>query len=145
MVKREIQSVEISCLIQSTEDGERVKNAIQKNLGVEGPPDRQVLEGHFGNEIVHMSWHLVGDDAWRSFVSFRDLLGESGREGLIRNLDDHLDEHATLFVRLNKQTLMGGLAVVSDADPVRIRIKPRGFMMKGPPEPFYRRLMEVDR
>jgi RNA binding exosome subunit len=142
LAQREIQSLEVSCFVQATEDEERVLISIMKLLGIEREPEREVLEGHFGNAIVDLSWHLTGEDAWNSFRLLMSALGRDGRRELARELDAYLDDHGALYVRLNKQTLIAGTATFSSADPVRIRVKPRSFMMKGPPREFYERMME---
>ena len=145
MTQREIQSVEVSCFVQSTEDEDKVRANVQRYLGLEQSPEEEALEGHFGNRILHVRWHLTGEEAWNCFMTLISLLGDDGRTRLLADLAAHLDEHRALYVRLDKQALMGGAGVISDADPVRIRIKPRSFMMRGPPEAFYGRLMEVGR
>lgn len=145
MAQREVQSVEVSCFIQSTEDEERVKAQIQRCLGLVQGREEEALEGHFGNRILHVSWHLIGEEAWDCFQAILTLLGESGREELLESLTAHLDEHRALYVRLSKQALMSGGGVISDTDPVRIRVKPRSFTIRGPPESFYERLMERGR
>ena len=142
MVQREVQSVEVSCLIQSTEDEEKVKERIQRYLGIVERPEEEALEGHFGNRILHVRWHLVGDEAWGCFQTLLSLLGNRGKEELLGSLTAHLDEHRALYLRLDKQSLMNGAGVISETDPVRIRVKPRSFLIRGSPESFYERLME---
>ena len=140
-VQHEIQAVEISCFVQATEDEEKVRAAIARSLGINQDPEIEDLEGYFGNSILDLKWHLTGEDAWTSFRALVSLLGETGRRELLRDLGTYLDEHGALYVRLNKQTLMIGIATLSSSDPVRIRVKPRRFMMKGPPGQFYERMM----
>jgi len=143
MAQREVQSLEVSCFIQATEDEAKVRGSVKKYLGIELEPELDSLEGHFGNRILHAKWHLTGEEAWTSFRTLVGLLGTEGRSELKRNLSSHLDEHGALYLRLNKQTLVGGVMVFTDADPVRVKVKPRGFMMRGAPEQFYERLMEL--
>jgi hypothetical protein len=38
--------------------------------------------------------------------------------------------------------LMKGSAVLASSDPVRVRVKPRSYVMKRDPEGFYTRLFE---
>jgi RNA binding exosome subunit len=142
VVQREVQSVEVSCLIQSTEDEERIKERVRRYLGIAQSPEEEALEGHFGNRILHVRWHLTGDEAWNAFQALLSLLGYGGVGELLGSLTAHLDEHRALYVRLNKQALMNGIGAISDTDPVRIRVKPRSFMIRGSPESFYQRLME---
>jgi len=141
VAQREVQSVEVSCLILATEDEERVKERIRRYLGIEQSPEEESLEGHFGNRILHVRWHLTGEEAWTCFQTLISLIGERGREELLVSLAGHLDEHRALYVRLNKQALMSGAGAFSDTDPVRIRVKPRSFMIRGATESFYERLM----
>lgn len=145
MAQREIQSVEVSCFIQATEDEARVTDRIGRSLGIEQEPEREELEGHFGNKIVHVKWHLTGDAGWTCFQTLRSLIVGEWKTELERNLGAYIDEHGALYLRLDKQTLMSGLAAISFGDPVRIRVKPRGFMIRGSPERFYERLLELDR
>jgi RNA binding exosome subunit len=145
VAQREIQSVEVSFFIQATEDEERVRGNVGRFLGIAQVPEEDELEGHFGNRILHVRWHLTGEEAWGCFRTLLSVLGGDGRKELLANLAFHLDEHRALYLRLNKQALMDGVGVISDADPVRIRIKPRSFMMRGSPESFYERLMEQSR
>lgn len=141
MSRREIQSVEVSCLIHATEDGERVKDSIMAALSLKGEAEEEVLEGHFGNGIVHASWHLTGEEAWEAFGKLMEIVGAEGRAELLRDFSSVSDERGALYLRLNKQLLVKGLAVFSASDPVRVRVKPRGFMMKGSPQQFYQRLL----
>jgi RNA binding exosome subunit len=144
VVQREVQSVEVSCFIQATEDEARVIGSVMKHLEIAQEPELEPLEGHFGNRILHARWHLTGEEAWKSARALAAFLGSDGRGELKKNLRSYLDEHGALYLRLNKQTLVSGAGVVADADPVRVKVKPRGFLLKGPPEMFYERLMELD-
>ncbi|MGA2199004.1 MAG: RNA-binding domain-containing protein [Nitrososphaerales archaeon] len=143
MTQREIQALEISCFVQATEDGGRVRDSIQRTLGVQLAPEEEDLEGYFGNSIINLTWHLTGEQAWTSFQALMSALGKDGRKELMRELDAYLDEHGALYIRLNKQTLVSGIASFSSSDPVRVRVKPRSFMMKGHPGQFYERIMGV--
>ncbi len=141
MARKEIQAVEISCFVHATEDEVRVRGAVAKALGIEEGPSREPLEGHFGNPIVHLVWHVTGDAAWTAFGRLVEFIGESGREEVLRGLEDQTDEHGALYLRLDKQALLRGVALFSSSDPVRVRVKPRKFMIKGSPGQYYRGLM----
>lgn len=136
MAQREIQSLEASCFVQATEDEVRLRESIAKALGTARAPEAEVLEGHFGNRIVRLVWRITGEEASASFVALMSLLGRDGRRELARELPACLDEHGALYVRLDKQALVEGVASLSSSDPVRVRAKPRTFM-KGTPLQFY--------
>ena len=142
MARREIQSVEVSCFVHATEDEAKVKDGIVRALGVEDGPSEETLEGHFGNPIVHLVWHATGEAAWAAFTRLVEFIGDGGRKEVLGGLEGNTDEHGALYLRLNKQALVRGTALFSSSDPVRVRVKPRRFMMKGSPEKFYRELME---
>jgi RNA binding exosome subunit len=142
VAQREIQSVEVSCIIHGTEDENRVKGSIRRFLRLTMEPTEEVLEGHFGNRIIRASWHLTGEDAWVAFRRLVEVIGSDGRSQVLGDLREHTDEHGALYIRISKQSLIRESALLSSSDPVRVRVKPRGFMMKGSPEEFYGRLME---
>ncbi|MDA4123050.1 MAG: hypothetical protein OK456_07725 [Thaumarchaeota archaeon] len=142
MVQREIQSVEVSCFIQATEDEDRVTGNIRMSLGIDQAPEEETLDGHFGNRILRVRWHLTGEDGWRCFGAFVSLLGKEGRGALLGDLSGHIDEHRALYVRLNKQALMAGRGEIADSDPVRVRVKPRSFMIRGDIQDFYAGLLK---
>jgi RNA binding exosome subunit len=141
LTQREIQSLEVSCFVQATEDEGKLPESVARALGTVTPPGEEVLEGHFGNAIVSLVWKLTGEEAWGSFVSLMALLGADGRRELARELPAHLDEHGALYIRLNKQTMVQGVASLSSSDPIRVRVKPRSFMMNGPPARFYEAIL----
>jgi len=142
LAKREIQSLDISCFIHATEDKEKLSRAVQDTLSLRDGPDEENLEGHFGNTITNLRWHPTTDQAWASFRAIVARLGEERRRALVREIGEHLDEHGALYIRLDKQAMLGGVASFSASDPIRIKVKPRSFMMKGQPARFYERMME---
>ncbi len=141
MAQREIQSLEVSCFVQATEDETKLSDSIMRALRIEQQPEEEVLEGHFGNRMASLRWRVTGEEAWTSFQALISLLGRDGRRELERELGACIDEHGALYIRLNKQTLVTGVASFSSSDPVRVRVKPRSFMMKGPPADFYERII----
>jgi len=128
--------------VHATEDESKVKDSIREFLGLESQPTEELLEGHFGNRIIHASWHLTGDEAWRAFCRLAEGIGKDGIAEVLGDIEGHTDDHGALYLRVNKQSLIRRKPLLSSGDPVRIRVKPRGFMMKGTPSQFYRRLME---
>jgi RNA binding exosome subunit len=138
---KEIQAVEVSCFIHATENDEKVEGSIRVVLDIKSEPTRETLEGHFGNRIVRVVWHLTGDDAWLAFSRLVDLLARDGRAALLRDLAAQTDEHGALYIRLSKQSLIRGDVLLSTSDPVKVRIKPRRFMMRGSTADFYGRIL----
>ncbi len=133
--------MEISYFIHATEDLERVSDALKEKLRVSSPPELEDLEGHFGNRIISVHYHLTGEEANTAFHGIVSFMGRERIRELLEGLDLALDEHKALFIRLSKQDLLRGSAVLSQADPIRIKVKPRGYMPKEDAGRFYTRLL----
>lgn len=139
-----VHSVEVSYFIQMTEDEEKVRKAVAQLLGGEFPEERQEAEGHFGNAIVWVRIHLTGDEAEAALRLIISRMEQEDRKSILADLGRMLDEHGALYIRLSKQVLvMRGRVVFASSDPVRVKVKPRSYVMKRDPEGFYTRLFEA--
>lgn len=140
-VKGVIQSLEVTYFVHATEDREKIEKAVARLLGQEPNPEAEALEGHFGNQIVRARVHLTGEDAGSGFSRLVGSLPPAVLEQIVSELESHLDEHSAFFVRLDKQSLVSGSVSLGDSDPVRVKVKPRAFLIKGGAADFYARLM----
>ena len=136
-LKGPIQSVEVAYLVHATEDPGKMEEALSRLLGSETVPDLERLEGHFGNEILRARLHLTGDEAGQAFESLVSGIPQGVMKEVLGDLPSHLDEHSALFLRFDKQSLVSGSVALGSADAVRVKVKPRGFMMKGGAEGFF--------
>lgn len=134
--------MEVSCFIHATEDEGKVAGAIASELKISGEPHRERLDGHFGNEVIHLRYHLTGEEAWIAFSVIADRLGRDNLHALLQGLDSAIDEHSALFLRFSKQDLVMGRLALSASDPIRVRVKPRQFMIRGDVTRFYCQLLE---
>ncbi len=141
MGKREIQSVEVSFFVHATEDQSRLIQCIEESLDLEGAPKFEPLRGHYGNRIVHVRYHVTGDDAERLFVSLASQLNTEEAHTILGSVDSMMDEHKALYLRVSKQQLLSGKVVLAQKDPVRLKVKPRSFMIGGDARGFYARIM----
>lgn len=134
--------MEVSCFVHSTEDEGKVATAIAKHFHISRQPVSERLEGHFSNVVVRLRYHLTDEEAWVAFRAMvRGMEGDSRRE-LLESLESAIDEHSALFLRFSKQELVRGRFVLTTGDPVRVRVKPRGFMKRKESAAFYTRLLE---
>ncbi len=138
-MKSPIQSLEVSYLIHETEDHERVKRAVQAVLGSTPEPTVERLEGHHGNGILKATVHVTGDVAASAFEEVLKRMPGPVREEVVANIGSLVDQRSALFLRFDKQLLVSGTLALGSGDPVRIKVKPRGFM-KGGADSFYRGL-----
>jgi RNA binding exosome subunit len=136
-----IQSVEVTYLLHATEDPTKVADAVSGLLGVRTEPEEEVLEGHFGNRIEKIRLHLTGEEAGAAFASLVSKMPPGIKRELVGDLQKFLDEHSALFLRFDKQLLISGGFALASGDPVRIKVKPRIFMMKGGAASFYEHLI----
>lgn len=141
-MKSQFQSVEITYLVHATEDPAKIEGAARDLLGVEAVAEPQRLEGHFGNEITMVKLHVTG--AYADLAVSHVLSRMSGRlrREVASGVGSFVDEHSALFLRFDKQSLVQGTLVLGSADPVRVKVKPRLFVMRGRAGDFYVRLLE---
>ena len=136
-----IQSVEVTYLVHATEDAAKIQRAVAGVLGNEAPPETEALEGHFGNPILKARVHLKGADAEAGFRRLVGMMPERVVDEVLSGMGVRLDEHSALFLRLDKQSLMAGAVSLGSSDPVRVKVKPRRFMIRGGALGFYSRLL----
>jgi RNA binding exosome subunit len=138
-----VQSLEVSYFLQATEDEEKVRRAVTALIGGDVPTERQEAEGHHGNMIVWVRHHLTGGEAEDAFREIMAHLDEEEKGIILRDLDATLDEHNALYIRLSKQALvLRGAALLTSSDPIRLKVKPRAYLVKGDPAAFYAKLLE---
>jgi len=143
-LKGPIQAVEVSYLIHATEDAPRIKERVEKALGVHGPREEYELEGHFGNRITRVRCHLLGEEASRVVETLASRLPPGAKRELRDSLEKNVDEHSAFYLRLDKQLLMAGTVGLGTSDSVRLKIKPRLFLLKGGGPEFYREVLRLD-
>ena len=138
-----VQSLEVSYFIQMTEDEAKVRTAVAALVGGELPEERQEAEGHHGNKIVWVRLHSTGDEAEAALRQIVSRIDPDERRAILGDLGAVTDEHNALYIRLSKQVLvMRGSAVLASSDPIRVKVKPRSYLVKRDPEGFYAGLFE---
>lgn len=140
-MKGPIQSLQITFIVHATEDRMKVEGAVAALTGEDEAPEAVRLEGHFGNEILSEKLHLVGERAEAAFKAAVSKMPRGVARQVAEDLGLLVDEHAALFLRLDKQQLVLGKVATGSTDPVRLKVKPRGFLPKGGVRQFYLRLL----
>jgi RNA binding exosome subunit len=128
-------------MVHATEDPRTLAEAVLTLLGVAAQPEEDRMEGHFGNPITWVRYHLIGDDAAAALASIAARLKAPTKESLQRGLGERVDEHSALYLRFDKQRLVAGVLEEGTGDPVRVKVKPRGFLPRGGAEQFYARML----
>jgi len=141
-MKGPIQSVEVTYLVHATEDPDTLRRAVSALLGSSAEPEVEQLEGHFGNTIVKVRLHLTGDEASDAFRSVLQTIPSGLKREILSDIASFLDEHSAFFLRLDKQRLVAGSPALGSGDAVRLKVKPRLFLVKGSAPKFYEQLIE---
>ncbi len=141
-MKSAIQTVEVSYLLHATEDMARVSSAVSELVGTGANPEVEEMAGHFGNPIRKVTLRLHGVEAAKSFARLAKRLPSELKAEVVREMDLFLDEHSSLFLRLDKQKLLEGDLVRGSSDAIRIRVKPRAFM-KGEARAIFKNQLEA--
>jgi RNA binding exosome subunit len=141
-MKGPIQSVEVTYLVHATEDPEKLERAVFGLLQIPSEPVLEELQGHFGNPIFRARAHLTGDEATNAFGNLVRAMSAGLRGEIVTSISKHLDEHGSLFLRLDKQKLVTGTVDLASGDAVRVKVKPRLFMVKGGAPRFYAQIIE---
>ena len=142
-MKSTIQSLDVSLLLHATEDSERVIAAVRGLIGVDGPLETEEMEGHFGNRIQKVSVHLHGDQATKAFALLTAKMPVELRKELAKDIDKVVDEHSSLFLRFDKQKLVKGEIAAGYDDAVRLKVKPRAFVIHGHAREFFLEQLKV--
>lgn len=137
-----IQSVEVSYFVHATEDPAKLRSAVEKLISSQTKPSVEEFEGHFGNRILNVRFHMTGEDAAKAFKSVVLSLTEGMKEELARDISLYVDEHSALYVRFDKQALVTGSLAWGNSDPVRLKVKPRSFLLREGAGDFYRKIIE---
>jgi len=123
-----VQSVEISTIAHATDDLDKVQSALTRLLP-ESLRGRQIftrryLEGHYRNPIVTFEAHLTEPGDVAEFGTFLlKQLSAVDKVSLRGELDRHSDADGNLYVRIDKQRMVRGVARLGQDDPIRIRMK----------------------
>ncbi len=126
MIKSILSSIEIKFLVQATEDEDKIINKISKTLQIPIEKFEKItLEGHFGNPIKFFRVHISGKNADFIANGIMNLLKKEWKKKLQLEIMNHIDEHGSLFIRIDKQSFFNDKLTQSSVDAVRVKIKPR--------------------
>jgi len=137
-LKGNIQSIEISFVVHSTEDEDRIKNSVRRLVGWEAEMNQEKLDGHHGNKILKISIHATGNVAAAVFERIVAGFSRESKREIASSMRMMMDEHSALYLRLNKQSLVCGRIELGGNETVRVKVKPRLFQLKQGAEGFYR-------
>jgi RNA binding exosome subunit len=136
-VKGVIQSLDVSYILHATEDPEKVASAVRGLVGSEATFESEDMKGHFGNSIRRVSVHLHGEDATRAFARLTARMPLALKESVAKDIDRLVDEHSSLYLRFDKQRLVHGEIAGGYDEAIRLKVKPRAYLMHGHARDFF--------
>ena len=140
-MKGPVQSVEVTYFVHATEDPVKLSAAVSSMLSVATSPDEERMEGHYGNPITRVRYHITGDAAAGVLEGIAARLGSDARSRMRRSLAELLDEHSDLYLRFDKQRLVEGSLEEGTGDAVRVKVKLRRYLVRGGVMEFYLRVL----
>ncbi|MCD6464774.1 hypothetical protein J7L27_00170 [Candidatus Bathyarchaeota archaeon] len=126
-MKRKISYVDLSFFAHATEDQNKVlaaaKNTFPPKYAESISFSKNNLKGEYGNPIIFFKTKIREPEIIESLLhNISSNLPLIDKEELERNLSLHVDR-GSLYIRLNKQEAFKGKLKLSQADPIRIRIR----------------------
>ncbi len=123
--ERLIASIQIEAFAHATEDPLRVKQALM-NLGLNLDSEVQTenLRGHFDNPILLLRLKITESGQVEEVLkTLREKLNAAHKQVLGQELNLHLDEKGSLFLRLDKQELYQSRLILTEgSDVVKLRL-----------------------
>lgn len=128
MVSLPVRRIEAHAYAHATEDEERVSEALHTACPA-GEPDREVLEGQFGNLIIHLGRRV------KAARELREVWERWAEAGILRaiasEVDVRVDDDGVLHLRLDKQKAYTGLlALARDSDAIDLLVKLEAYPAK---------------
>lgn len=121
----EISSVTISLFVHATEDVDRILKDLFRAFDLrQEDVVCESVEGHFGNMITSVKAHAIGENAKLVVRSLISRLSDRARSSIVAELGKSLDEHDSLYLRFDRQSLHHKLEL-GDDEPIRVKLKPK--------------------
>lgn len=122
----EFSSVTVSFLVHSTENGDRLFRQVESRFDL-GSNDlaKENMTGHFGNQLISVKAHIIGQRVQEVARKIVQSLSNSSKAIIVSEIEKSLDEHDSLFLRIDRQTLDEASLALSDDEPIRVKLKPR--------------------
>ncbi len=124
-MKYKVERVTVSAVVHSTEDMEKVGEAIAELFPFEFEIGVSRVRGHFGNEMAFLEVELKKKKEIEEFLKHVfNRLKESGElEFLKETLEERVDEGNVLHLRFDKQKAYMGELTLGGEDSIAVKVK----------------------
>ena len=87
---------------------------------------KEKILGYYGNEMLSVKAHIIGGRAQEVAHLLLNSLSKNAKSLLISEIEKSMDEHDSLYLRLDRQSLNDQNISFADEEPIRIKLKPKG-------------------
>ncbi len=124
-MKYKIERIVVSAVVHSTEDMEKVGEAIAELIPFEFEIEVSKAKGHFGNEMYFLEVEIKDKKKIKEFLKYiLNRLKESEElKSLKRTLEDRIDPNNILHLRFDKQKAYLGEIRLTSNDPIAVKVK----------------------
>ena len=120
-----IERINVNAVVYSTEDMEKVGEAIATLFPFEFEIEVTDATGHYGNPLKFLEVRLTKKREIEEFLKyFFSSLSRDDVRYLLETLEERVDEEGVLHLRIDKQkAYLGEMRIVEGGDAVVVRIK----------------------
>jgi len=122
--ERVVKAAEVSVFAHATEDEEKVKRAVKNLASFETTFETTKLSGHYDDPITLLNLKISKKkEATDFFEAIYAKLSSLDKRTIFDNLSNHVDEHGSFYLRIDKQKAYNGRVVLQENDSIRIKFK----------------------
>jgi len=120
-----IERINVNAVVYSTEDMEKVGEAIATLFPFEFEIEVTDATGHYGNPLKFLEVKLTKKREIQQFLKHLfSSLSQDDIQYLLETLEDRVDEEGVLHLRIDKQkAYLGEMEIVERGDAIVVRIK----------------------
>ncbi len=122
---KKIERILVSAVVHSTEDPEKVGEAISLLFPFEFDINVYDAKGYYGNPIKYLEVEITKKKEIKEFWNhFINLLDDHEKAYLLDTLEYRIDDQNFLHIRIDKQkAYLGSLKIVESGDSIAIKVK----------------------
>jgi len=118
-----IEWIKVSSVVHSTEDREKVGEAIATLFPFEFEIAVSKAKGHYGNPLEYLEVEIKkSGEIKRFWNNLLQLIGNQIKE-LVENIEERIDNQNILHIKIGKQKAYLGEVVLGSKDPIAVKVK----------------------
>lgn len=123
-MKGKIEWIKVSAVVHSTEDREKVGEAISTLFPFEFEISVSKAKGHFGNPLEYLEVELTNSSDIKKFwKNLLELLGDQVKE-VVSTIEDRIDEQNVLHLKFDKQrAYLGDVVLAKGGDVIAVKLR----------------------